>query len=121
MRKIALAGITLALLASAAVGAGAQDNPIIGKWTCDFSAEMGVIVDLELTDTEWVAYADTGMEVTKLGGTYEIAENVITFHSDEGNIEGSYDPESDEVSANYQGVLYVFQRYVEEAAEEEKK
>ena len=121
MRKTALAAFALVMMASLAAGALAQDNPIIGKWTCDYSSEMGLIVDLEFTEADWVAYVDTGMEVTKMVGAYTIADNVISFQYAEGDFEGTYDSESDEISVTYEGSLYVFQRFVEEEAKEQKQ
>ena len=120
MRKTAMAGFAFILLAFLTAGALAQDNPIIGKWTCDYGSEMGMIVDLEFTEADWVAYVDTGMEVMKMAGAYDIADNIISFQYAEGDFEGTYDSESDEISVTYEGSLYVFQRFVEEEAKEEK-
>ncbi len=103
----------------AAMTAYAQaENVIEGLWICDYSTQGGPLVELTLIGGEYTADITTPDQTMTWTGTYEFAENVITFSSETDTIEGTYDPENDTLSVTYEGVLYVFQRTVEGEPEE---
>ncbi len=89
------------------------EDVIEGLWICDYSTQGGPLVELTLMGGEYTADISSPEEQMTWTGTYEFAENVITFASETGTIEGTYDPENDALSISYEGVRYVFQRSVE--------
>jgi hypothetical protein len=100
--------VILAVLSAA--GLGVPQNPCVGDWICDYSEESGVVVQLQMTETDWYVYAEAETEIVEMSGTYDFSENELTFNYEEGTIEGTYDPENDQISAYYEGVMYVFNR-----------
>jgi hypothetical protein len=115
MKRIILSVLGVLLLTTALVWA--QDeviDPVAGKWICDYSQDGGPIVELTLADGEFTAEITTPESMMTWNGTYTFDENTITFTMETGSLEGAYDSENDQISVEYEGVSYVFDRIVEE-------
>lgn len=129
MRNSRIRATVIALvigMGSFAAGSSAQEltateNPLVGKWLCDMSLDAGVVVKMAISETEWYVLADAGGEIMEMQGTYDFADNKIILHSEEGDIEADYLPDTDQISAFYQGIEYVFDRVKEEEVPEVKK
>ena len=107
--------IAVCVLLFAGLSAVAQEMDVIeGLWICDHSEDGGPLVELTLMEGEFTAEITTPDETMVWTGTYEFAENVVTFTMETGTGDGTYDPENDTISISYEEVLYVFERVDEE-------
>jgi hypothetical protein len=115
MRRITLPALC-ALLLVAALAYGQEDTvePVEGNWICDYSEDGGPIIEMTIADGEFTLNITTPDNYMTWAGTYEFADNKITFTLESGSGEGVYDPEADTISAEYEGVEYVFSRVEEE-------
>ncbi|HUX06866.1 MAG TPA: hypothetical protein VMX35_06085 [Acidobacteriota bacterium] len=105
---------TIAFLFAATLAFAQAEDVIEGLWICDHSEDGGPLVELTLMEGEFTAEITTPDETMVWTGTYEFAENVVTFTMETGTGDGTYDPENDTISISYEEVLYVFERVDEE-------